>query len=98
MRGLISSFTSARMMREGSVGLLLLVGLGAFGTILLWLNRITPGETSYRAIIEFANAGGMQKGSVVRFRGVKVGTITKLLLLPPRISGNVSHMAHLLLL
>ncbi len=29
MRGLISSFTSARMMREGSVGLLLLVGLGA---------------------------------------------------------------------
>ena len=77
MRGLISSFTSARMMREGSVGLLLLVGLGAFGTILLWLNRITPGETSYRAIIEFANAGGMQKGSVVRFRGVKVGTITK---------------------
>jgi len=77
MRGLISSFTSARMMREGSVGLLLLVGLGAFGVILLWLNRITPGEASYKAIIEFANAGGMQKGSAVRFRGVKVGTITK---------------------
>ena len=76
MRGLISSFTSARTWREGSVGLLLLLGLGAFGVILLWLNRITPGQTSYRATIEFANAGGMQKGSAVRFRGVKVGSIT----------------------
>ena len=76
MRGLISSFTSARMMREGSVGLLLLLGLGAFGVILLWLNRISPGQTSYKAIVEFADAGGMQKGSAVRFRGVKVGSIT----------------------
>ncbi|MFM7408974.1 MAG: MlaD family protein [Cuspidothrix sp.] len=76
MRELISGFTSARMRREGSVGLLLLLGLGAFGIILLWLNRITPGQTSYKAIIEFTNAGGMQKGSAVRFRGVKVGSIT----------------------
>lgn len=78
MRELISSFTSARMRREGSVGLLLLLGLGTFGVILLWLNRITPGQTSYKAIIEFTNAGGMQKGSAVRFRGVKVGSITNL--------------------
>ncbi len=76
MRGLISSFTSARTWREGSVGLLLLLGLGAFGVILLWLNRITPGQSSYQAVVEFANAGGMQKGAAVRFRGVKVGTIT----------------------
>lgn len=44
MRELISGFTSARMRREGSVGLLLLLGLGAFGVILLWLNKITPGQ------------------------------------------------------
>lgn len=67
MRGLMSGFTSTRMIREGSVGLLLLLGLGAFGVILLWLNRLTPGQTSYQAIVEFANAGGMQKGSPVRF-------------------------------
>jgi phospholipid/cholesterol/gamma-HCH transport system substrate-binding protein len=76
MRGLMSSFTSARTWREGSVGLLLLLGLGAFGVILLWLNKITPGQPSYKAIIEFTNAGGMQKGSAVRFRGVKIGSIT----------------------
>ena len=39
MRGLMSSFTSARTWREGSVGLLLLLGLSAFGVILLWLNK-----------------------------------------------------------
>ncbi|HLO86447.1 MAG TPA: MlaD family protein [Nostocaceae cyanobacterium] len=78
MRSLITnSFTSARTLREGSVGLLFLLGLGAFGAILLWLNRITPGRSSYKAVVEFANAGGMQKGSPVRFRGVKVGTITR---------------------
>ncbi|MGM3307506.1 MlaD family protein [Anabaena sp. WFMT] len=78
MRGLISKFTSTRTLREGSVGLLFLLGLGAFGAILLWLNRITPGRNSYKAVVEFANAGGMQKGSPVRYRGVKVGSISKI--------------------
>ncbi|MBD2294475.1 MCE family protein [Anabaena sphaerica FACHB-251] len=78
MRGLISGFTSTRTFREGSVGLLILLGLGAFGVILLWLNRITPGRSSYKALVEFANAGGMQKGAPVRYRGVKVGSISNI--------------------
>lgn len=78
MRGLISGFTSTRTFREGSVGLLILLGLGAFGVIWLWLNRITPGSSSYKAVVEFANAGGMQKGSPVRYRGVKVGIISSI--------------------
>lgn len=78
MRSLISGFTSTRTFREGSVGLIILLGLGAFGVILLWLNRITPGRSSYKAVVEFANAGGMQKGSPVRYRGVKVGSISNI--------------------
>ncbi|AFZ60361.1 MCE family protein [Anabaena cylindrica FACHB-243] len=78
MRGLISKLTSTRTLREGSVGLLFLLGLGAFGAILLWLNRITPGRNSYKAVVEFVNAGGMQKGSPVRYRGVKIGSISKI--------------------
>ncbi|ADI63370.1 MlaD family protein [Trichormus azollae] len=78
MRSLISGFTSTRTFREGSVGLLLLLGLGAFGIILLWLNRIPLGRSSYKAVVEFANAGGMQKGSPVRYRGVKVGSISNI--------------------
>jgi phospholipid/cholesterol/gamma-HCH transport system substrate-binding protein len=65
----------SRTFREGSVGLLLLLGLGVFGVVLLWLNRFTPARSSYKVIVEFANAGGMQKGAVVRYRGVKVGSI-----------------------
>ncbi|MEH2278862.1 MAG: MlaD family protein [Nostoc sp.] len=78
MRGLMTSgFASGRTFREGSVGLLLLLGLGVFGLLFLWLNRFTAPNHSYKAIVEFANAGGMQKGSPVRYRGFKVGTISQ---------------------
>ncbi|WP_039752222.1 MlaD family protein, partial [Chlorogloeopsis fritschii] len=66
----------SRTLREGSVGLLILVGLGVFGAIILWLNRFNAARSSYKAFVEFANAGGMQKGAAVRYRGVKVGNIS----------------------
>ncbi|BAY07457.1 MlaD family protein [Calothrix sp. NIES-2098] len=66
----------SRTVREGSVGLLVLMGLGVFGLIVVWLNRVSASRSSYKAIVEFANAGGMQKGSTVRYRGVKVGNIS----------------------
>ncbi|MDB9349166.1 MlaD family protein [Nodularia spumigena] len=79
MRDIITnSFASKRTLREGSVGLLILLGLGAFVMIVLWLNRFTAGTNSYKFIVEFANAGGMQRGAPVRYRGVKVGNISKL--------------------
>lgn len=78
MRGSsINSFASTRAFREGSVGLLLLLGLGVFGIVILWLNRLTAAGNSYKAIVEFKNAGGMQKGAIVRYRGVKVGNIAE---------------------
>lgn len=78
MRGLMTSrFASGRTFREGSVGLLLLLGVGVFGLLFLWLNRFTAAGRSYKVIVEFANAGGMQKGATVRYRGVKIGTISQ---------------------
>ncbi|MDZ8185687.1 MAG: MlaD family protein [Nostoc sp. ChiSLP02] len=71
-------FASGRTFREGSVGLLLLLGLGVFTILFLWINRVNTGRGSYKAIIEFANAGGMQKGTPVRYRGVKVGNISQI--------------------
>jgi phospholipid/cholesterol/gamma-HCH transport system substrate-binding protein len=50
--------------------------MGVFGVIFLWLNRFNTSRSSYKLIVEFANAGGMQKGSSVRYRGVKVGNIS----------------------
>ncbi|MEJ1931937.1 MlaD family protein [Nostoc sp. NIES-2111] len=71
-------FTSQRTLREGSVGLLFLFGLATFGVVLLWLNRYTAARSTYKAIVEFANAGGMQRGASVRYRGVRIGRISQI--------------------
>lgn len=65
----------SRAVREGSVGLLILVGVGLFVGLVLWLRGVTIGRRSYSAVVEFANVGGMQEGGVVRYRGVNVGNI-----------------------
>ena len=68
----------SRLVREGSVGLLILLGLGVFGVIFLWLNRISAAGRTYSFIVDFKDAGGMQKGAVVQYRGVKVGNIAEI--------------------
>jgi phospholipid/cholesterol/gamma-HCH transport system substrate-binding protein len=66
----------ARTIREGSVGLLILLGLALFGGLVIWLRGLAPGTRSFKATVEFANIAGMQEGAPVRYRGVTVGRIT----------------------
>ena len=68
----------SRTIREGSVGLLILLGVALFGGLLLWLRGISIGKRTYQTVIEFPNVGGMQAGSSVRYRGVNVGKIIKI--------------------
>jgi phospholipid/cholesterol/gamma-HCH transport system substrate-binding protein len=68
----------SRAVREGSVGLMLIAGLGVFGAIFLWLRGLTPGSQTYNIIAQFAQAPGIQPGGVVRFRGIRVGKIAKI--------------------
>ena len=65
----------SRTVREGSVGLLILLGLGVFVGLVLWLRGLNLGKRSYTAIVEFANVNGIQEGAAVRYRGVNVGNI-----------------------
>ncbi|MGB3200186.1 MAG: MlaD family protein [Nodosilinea sp.] len=65
----------ARAIREGSVGLLILIAVGLFGGLVLWLRGLNPGQRSYRATFVFANTLGMQEGTNVRYRGVPVGRV-----------------------
>lgn len=65
----------ARAIREGSVGLLILIAVGLFGGLVLWLRGLNPGSRSYRATIVFDNTLGMQEGTSVRYRGVPVGQV-----------------------
>lgn len=63
----------SRMIREGSVGLLILVGLGLIGGLFLWIRGFDPTKRAYRFTIEFTNIAGMELGAPVRYRGVAVG-------------------------
>jgi phospholipid/cholesterol/gamma-HCH transport system substrate-binding protein len=68
----------SRAVREGSVGLMLIAGLGVFGAIFLWLRGMTPGNQAYNVIAQFEQAPGIQPGGVVRYRGIRVGKIAKI--------------------
>lgn len=69
----------ARAIREGSVGLLILVGVGLFGGLVLWLRGLNPGNRSYEMIVTFEDTVGMQVGTAVRYRGVPVGRVVDIM-------------------
>ena len=68
----------SRTNREGSVGLLILAGIAVFGGIVLWLRGIKLGATTYKIIAEFPDVNGIQVGDAVRYRGLKVGKISRI--------------------
>lgn len=68
----------ARAIREGSVGLLILIGVGLFGGLVLWLRGLNPGSRNYRMIVSFKNTSGMLVGTAVRYRGVAVGRVVEI--------------------
>ncbi len=65
----------SRAIREGSVGLLTLLGLGLFGMVAFWVQGLRLNNTAYQIRVEFPDALGMQPGTPVRYRGVKVGRV-----------------------
>jgi phospholipid/cholesterol/gamma-HCH transport system substrate-binding protein len=67
-----------RTVREGSVGFLILLGLGLFGGLVLWLRGVQLGNRSYQILVEFPNVQGIQIGTPVRYRGVNVGKISQI--------------------
>lgn len=68
----------AKTLKEGTVGLLALVGLGLLAGLTLWLNDSYFGRRSYQIVVEFDNADGVKAGSAVRYRGVPVGTVKEI--------------------
>jgi len=65
----------SRTIREGSVGLLILLGIGLFGVVALWVQGLQLGRRNYKVNVEFADAAGIDIGSSVQFRGVTVGRV-----------------------
>jgi phospholipid/cholesterol/gamma-HCH transport system substrate-binding protein len=67
----------SRVVREGSVGLLLLLGLATTVGIIAWLRGLHLGG-QYALEVELSDAIGLTPGSPVKYRGVKVGRVRSL--------------------
>jgi phospholipid/cholesterol/gamma-HCH transport system substrate-binding protein len=67
-----------RAVREGSVGLLVLFGLGLLTGLIFWIRGFNLGGRAYTLEVELVDALGLSVGSPVKFRGVKVGHITQM--------------------
>lgn len=67
----------SRTIREGSVGLLILVALAVFVGLVVWLRGLNIANRSYKFVVNFASVAGMRVGASVRYRGVSVGKITE---------------------
>ncbi|MEL6854813.1 MAG: MlaD family protein [Cyanobacteria bacterium J06607_13] len=65
----------SRTIREGSVGLLILLGIGLFGGLILWLRGFNPARRPYKLVAEFEDTAGVQIGTPVMYRGVAVGRV-----------------------
>ncbi|MEO0948834.1 MAG: MlaD family protein [Cyanobacteria bacterium J06641_5] len=68
----------ARTLREGSVGLTVLVGLAAIGAVVVFARGASFRGNRLRFTIFFENANRLTAGAPVRFRGIDVGIIEKL--------------------
>ncbi|MEL6440516.1 MAG: MlaD family protein [Cyanobacteria bacterium J06621_8] len=68
----------SRTLREGSVGLLIIVGILVFGGLALWIKGIKFGNRSYQIIADFPDVNGINQGDGVRYRGLQVGRVTSI--------------------
>ncbi len=68
----------SRTIREGSVGLLILLGFILFGGLFIWLRGFRLGQTSYNITVAFRDANRVIAGSPVRYRGVNVGEVVSI--------------------
>jgi phospholipid/cholesterol/gamma-HCH transport system substrate-binding protein len=69
----------SRLLREGSVGLLLISGLLVLGAGVAWIKGFSPGSRSYTVWVDFPGTVGIQTGSTVNYRGVKVGRVMEMI-------------------
>ncbi len=79
----------SRSIREGSVGLLILLGLGSLAGIVFWLRGLSFGNQSYTIAVEVPDALGLTMGNPVLYRGAKVGRVRSI---KPGVNGILAEL------
>jgi phospholipid/cholesterol/gamma-HCH transport system substrate-binding protein len=69
----------SRLLREGSVGLLLIAGLLVLGGGVAWIKDFGFGNRNYTVWVSFPGIVGVQTGSTVNYRGAKVGRVLEMI-------------------
>ncbi len=64
-----------RAIREGSVGLISIVGITVFILIAVWLRGSPFTQRGYRFFVRFNNISGIKEGGIVRYRGFEIGKV-----------------------
>jgi phospholipid/cholesterol/gamma-HCH transport system substrate-binding protein len=68
----------SKSLRDGSLGLLILVGIFLAGGSIFWLRGLRIGDPLFSFTIKFPDTSGLDVGSPVKFRGVVVGKVQKI--------------------
>lgn len=69
----------SRTIKEGTVGLFILLGLLVFGGFIFWLKGGKFRDNSYQITVAFEDAGGLREGAKIRYRGIEVGSINRII-------------------
>ncbi|AFY69543.1 Mammalian cell entry related domain protein [Thalassoporum mexicanum PCC 7367] len=65
----------SRFFRESTLGIFILVVLGALAGVLLWQRGLRLGGRGFSFTIELEDASGLDVGSPLRYRGIQVGSV-----------------------
>lgn len=65
----------SRVVREGSVGLMLVAGVGALAGLIFWLRGVSLSQNRYEVVVRFQDTAGLAIGAPVVYRGTTIGQI-----------------------
>jgi len=88
----VSDYETLQARRHRVVGVFVVVGLVAFGWLVLKFGDLPSGISQWKSFdvhVQFSSAPGVQRDTPVRFCGYQVGRVTKVL--PPRRLPEIRH-------
>ena len=67
-----------KLSMQAKIGIISLAALLILGGMIVWKGDIFLRSSGYELIGSFSNAGGLMPGAEVRYRGFKVGKVTRI--------------------